>query len=54
MTASSRGWTPTYLNAEPHRTGVSLRSSAALRIASMSSATGISAPSRISSATSSS
>ena len=54
MTASSSGWTPLFLNEEPHRTGVSLISSVALRIAARSSSAGISASSRISSTSSSS
>ena len=33
MIASSSGWTPLFLNAEPHRTGVIERSSVQARIA---------------------
>ena len=36
MTASSRGWTPLFLNAEPSSTGVIELSSVALRIAARS------------------
>ena len=38
MTASSSGWTPLFLNDEPHSTGVSLISSVALRIACVEAA----------------
>ena len=38
-TASSRGWTPLFLNAVPHRTGLSLSASVARRIAASSSST---------------
>ena len=54
MTASSSGWTPLFLNEEPHSTGVSWLESVAWRIALLSVSTGTSASSRISSSSSSS
>ena len=52
--ASSSGWTPLFLNQDPHSTGVRAIASVALRIAPLSSGTGISASSRISSTSASS
>jgi hypothetical protein len=43
MTASSSGWTPLFLKAEPQKTGVSSMSSVAWRIAALRRSTGISA-----------
>ncbi len=46
MTASSRGWTPLFLNEEPHSTGVISIASTAARIAFTRRSVSISPPSR--------
>ena len=46
MTASSSGWTPLFLNAEPHSTGTNEKLSVPLRISFFSVAVSGSVPSR--------
>ncbi len=46
MMASSSGWTPLFLNDEPHRTGVIAMASTAVRIAATRRSFEISSPSR--------
>ncbi|MNW54255.1 hypothetical protein D3C74_318490 [compost metagenome] len=54
MTASSMGWTPLFLNAEPHRTGKASPETVSLRIADLISAIVSSSPLRYFSRSSSS